>query len=246
MHRPSAMLYPDAPISHHWNDGTHITFRVATLGVRLGRIKLEASSFTGREPGEDRYNFDRPCFDSWSGRLSYNPSQNWSFQASHAYVKSPEFLHPAKNVYRTTASVIPNYKLGEEKFFDAIALWGLNKMKEHTGENAILAEASLRVKRAAFYTRYEWVQKTEEELALNPADFKIDALYAVNITSTGATYDILRGHPINIALGGQFSLDHAGEKLDVLYGKNPIGGEIFLRIYPSLMKTDRMEKMIGM
>jgi hypothetical protein len=90
MHRPSAMYDPDAPISHHWIDATHITFGVATLGFRLGQVKVEASSFTGREPGENRYDLDKPKFDSWSGRLSFNPSKNWALQVSHAYIQSPE------------------------------------------------------------------------------------------------------------------------------------------------------------
>ena len=34
MHRPSAMDDPDAPIGHHWQDSTHITFGVATLGAQ--------------------------------------------------------------------------------------------------------------------------------------------------------------------------------------------------------------------
>src|SRR5262249_53301139 len=32
MHRPSAMDDPDAPIGHHWQDSTHVTFGVATAG----------------------------------------------------------------------------------------------------------------------------------------------------------------------------------------------------------------------
>jgi hypothetical protein len=32
MHRPS-QHDPDAPIGHHWQDSTHITFGVATLGA---------------------------------------------------------------------------------------------------------------------------------------------------------------------------------------------------------------------
>jgi hypothetical protein len=104
MHRASALFNPDAPISHHWIDATHITFGVATLGVRVGNFKLEGSSFTGREPDENRYDLDRPRFDSWSGRLSFNPSKNWALQVSHAYIKSPESLHPDENIHRTTAS----------------------------------------------------------------------------------------------------------------------------------------------
>ena len=39
MHRPSAMDDPDAPIGHHWQDSTHITFGVATLGAAMARCK---------------------------------------------------------------------------------------------------------------------------------------------------------------------------------------------------------------
>ena len=79
VHRPSGFFNPDAPLTHHWVDATHITFGVATLGYRYGNWKIEGSSFTGREPDENRYNFDKPRFDSWSGRLSYNPTTNWAF-----------------------------------------------------------------------------------------------------------------------------------------------------------------------
>ncbi|MBS1532240.1 MAG: hypothetical protein JSU01_18200, partial [Bacteroidetes bacterium] len=58
MHRLSAMNDPDAPLTHHYADATHITFGVATLGFRYSDVKLEGSVFTGREPDEFRYNFD--------------------------------------------------------------------------------------------------------------------------------------------------------------------------------------------
>lgn len=246
MHRPSAMSIADAPISHHWNDGTHITFGVATIGVRLDKFKLEASSFTGREPNENRYNFDKATFDSWSGRLSFNPSRHWALQVSHAYVKSPEEIHPDENVYRTTASVIASYPLGGEAYFDATALWGLNKTKGQDGDNAVLGEATLRIKRAAFYARYEWVQKTGEELDLDPAAYESDAIFPVNEIVTGASYDLLHVQPVNIAIGGQLSYYHTSEQLNALYGKNPMSGEIFLRIYPAIMKMNMKHDMSGM
>src|SRR6185295_6872646 len=101
MHMLSSMYGPDAPLSHHWNDGTHITFGVVTAGVRFGEFKLEGSSFTGREPNENRFDFDKPFFDSYSGRLSYNPNANWTFQISHGYIKSPEATRTFENVNRT-------------------------------------------------------------------------------------------------------------------------------------------------
>src|SRR5947209_11969048 len=114
MHRLSAMDNPDAPISHHWQDSTHITFGVATLGAAWRNVKLEGSIFTGREPGENRYNFDEPRFDSYSGRVSWNPTKDVALQVSHGYLKGPEALEPDAKLHRTTASIIYNHSLGTD------------------------------------------------------------------------------------------------------------------------------------
>ena len=52
MHRLSIMDSPEAPISHHWLDSTHISEGVVTAGVVLGGVKFEASRFRGREPAD--------------------------------------------------------------------------------------------------------------------------------------------------------------------------------------------------
>ena len=185
MHRPSALDNPDAPISHHWVDATHITFGVATIGVRLGDVKLEGSSFTGREPDEFRYGFDKPLFNSWSGRLSYNPSQNWALQVSHGFIKSPEALHPEEDINRTTASAIYSLPLKNNSTLNATAIWGMNKIKGHDGENAFLLEGSWRKNKLAIHSRYEWVQKSTEELALNEIVYGHDAVFPVHAFTAG-------------------------------------------------------------
>ncbi|HEY1055021.1 MAG TPA: hypothetical protein VGE24_07795, partial [Emticicia sp.] len=235
MHRPSALANPDAPLSHHWNDGTHITFGVATIGYRFNKLKIEASSFTGREPDENRYNFDKPRFDSYSGRLSYNPTRNWSFQVSQGWIKSPEFLHADEDVTRTTASAIYAKKFGEEEFLNITALWGVNKQHESKSENAVLIEASLRQQKTAFYTRYEWTQKSVEELDLNEADFNMGSLFPVNAFTLGFNYDLFSLNNVRFAAGSQFTVYHTDNRLKDLYGKTPVSGQVFLRIYPSLM-----------
>lgn len=236
MHRPSAMSGPDAPISHHWSDATHITFGVATIGFRFDQFKIEASSFTGREPNENRYNFDQPKFDSWSTRLNFNPSANWALQVSHGYIKSPEDLHPDENVYRTTASAIYSLPFGDEKTFNATALWGLNKIPGQEGNNSALLEGDLRIKKLALYTRYEFVQKTTEELVLNPVTYGDNTIFPINAITLGLNYDLVKIGPLNLAAGGQLTYYAADSKLNSLYGKNPMGGEVFLRLYPRLMK----------
>src|SRR5437868_2188418 len=117
MHRPSAMDDPDAALGHHWQDSTHVTFGVATAGIawsRFGGMKIEGSVFTGREPDEDRYDFDQPEFDSYSGRISWNPTRNLALQVSYGYIKSQEQLEQYLKRHRTTASVIYNPPLGHD------------------------------------------------------------------------------------------------------------------------------------
>lgn len=235
MHRPAALFNPDAPLSHHWSDATHITFGVATLGVRFGDVKIEASSFTGREPNDMRYDFDKPKFDSWSGRISYNPSKRWALQVSHGFIKSPEELHPGEDVNRTTASaVFSNASLNISGVF------GLNKIKNNKAENSFLLEGSKTIKRATIYSRYEYVQKSVEELALDETIYGHDAVFPVNAFTLGINYDVIQLANTRLSAGTQFSYYHADEKLNNLYGKNPMAFEVYLRIYPSLMKKHKM------
>jgi hypothetical protein len=235
MHRPSAMHNPDAPISHHWIDATHITFGVATLGLRLGEFKLEGSSFTGREPDAKRFGFDKPRFDSYSGRISYNPTENWAWQVSHAFLKSPEELHSGEDVNRTTASLTYSLPLVNNNSFDFIVLWGLNKSKDREGENALMLESSWTRNKWALYGKYEFVQKSSEELTLNDAGFGDEAVFNIHALTLGFNYDLLGIGNTRLAGGSQFTFYKSASQLNSLYGKNPMAFEIFLRFYPALM-----------
>ena len=236
MHRPSALGNPDAPITHHWVDATHITFGVATVGVRLGKFKLEGSSFTGREPDENRYNFDKPRFDSWSGRISYSPSVNWALQLSHGNLNSPEWLHPHENVQKTNASAIYSKQLANEGMLNATVLWGMNKVKNHKAEHAVLLEGEWRRRKMAIHTRYEWVQKAGEELSLDETVFGHDAVFPVHAFTLGFNYDLFHLGKTRLAGGGQWTLYNADDRLNTLYGKNPMAIQVYLRLYPSLMR----------
>jgi hypothetical protein len=93
------------------------TFGTATLGFRYKNVKLEGSVFTGREPDEHRYGFDKARFDSYSVRLSVNPSKEWALQVSNGWLHSPEEAEPVDNVNRFTASAI------HTKMLTMIVLW---------------------------------------------------------------------------------------------------------------------------
>jgi hypothetical protein len=236
MHRPSSLYNPDAPLGHHWTDATHITFGVATVGIRYKNFKLEGSSFTGREPDEDRYNFDKARFDSWSARLSYNPSPEWALQVSRGFVKSPEVLHPDEDVHRTTASVVHAKRWGKNSMLNSAAVWGYNYIDEHHKEHAFLLESAYSWKKNAIYGRYERVEKSAGELDLDEAIYGHDVLFPVNAFTLGLHRDLFAVGKTRVALGTQATLFAADNKLESLYGKNPWSYEVFVRIYPSLMR----------
>jgi Heavy metal binding domain len=232
MHRPSAMDDPDAPISHHWQDSTHVTFGVATAGVQWRNVKVEGSIFTGREPDEDRYDFDRPRFDSYSGRISWNPTPDLALQLSHAYIERPEALEPNVNRHRTTASLIYN-RLGPDSNWATSLVWGQNNDTNEGKTESVLLETDYQRERNTFYGRWEWVEKSGHELVLDRSD--LDEIFSVNTVSIGYVRDLSHGNNIDIGLGGQFTLDFWPRELDRYYGSGPgYGFQVFLRVRPSL------------
>lgn len=232
MHRISSLNNPDSPLGHHWQDATHITFGVATLGVRLKQIKLEASSFTGREPNEDRYSFDKPRFDSRSFRISYAPGKKWTVQVSHALIKSPESLEPEHDVNRTTASAVFSSSKEKEGAFTSTWAWGYNK-EGHHAEHSFLWEGQYQWASVGCYARAEAVQKTGGELAL--IDLEEEELNIQALT-LGTAYTFGTWLNTNVAIGFQLSAYRIPNALNNDYGQKPMSATVYLRIVPGLFK----------
>jgi len=232
MHRLSAMDDPDAPIAHHWQDSTHVTFGVATAGVQWRSIKIEGSVFNGREPDEDRYDFDRPRFDSFSGRVSWNPTQNLALQVSHGYIKSPEAVEPDVKRHRTTASAIYNQPLGHDSNWSNSFVWGQNNDSGETTQSFLL-ETNFQRGRDTVYARWERVEKSGHELVLNPPDES--RVFPVSGYTLGYVRDLSHGNGLDIGLGTQFTINGRPDSLDRYYGDDlGYAFEFFLRIRPSL------------
>ncbi len=239
MHRISAFNNPDAPLGHHWQDATHITFGVATFGVRYKKFKLEGSSFTGREPNENRYNFDTPKFDSYSYRLSFNPTSNISMQVSRAFINSPEELEPEINIWRTTASIAYNIMLGEKSHFTNTFVWGQNETSDHSITPSFLLESNLQLNKWALYGRYEGIKKAAEELELEPL-FDTHKNFMINVITIGTNYTVLNVFMTNAVIGVQATMFSTEAALNSIYGKNPLSVQVYLRINPGMMKMRSM------
>jgi len=243
MHRPSAMDDPDAPLGHHWQDSTHVTFGVATAGLQWRNLKVEGSIFTGREPDENRYDFDRPRFDSYSGRISWNPTRNLALQVSHGYIKSPEALEPDLKRHRTIASLIYNLPLRHDSNWSNTFVWGQNHDTGEGKTQSFLVESDYQRGRNTVYFRWERVGKSGEELVLNPAaDTRI---FPVSAYTVGYIRDLSHGNGLDIGLGTQFTINRRPDTLDRYYGDDlGYAFQFFLRIRPSLHGHDMHQQAV--
>lgn len=237
LHRMSSGNNPDAPIGHHWEDASHITWGVITGGYNFGKFKIEGSIFNGTEPDENRWAFDKLKLDSFSARLSVNPAPNWSFQISHGYLKTPERAEPdLEHVHRTTASVIYNKKFGEERNWASTFVWG-NNYKENKATNAFLFESDLTLGKNAVFGRAEQVQKDGHELVIPHSDPIHDNTFWVGAYSIGYVRDIVKGKGIDVGIGGKATFNTNPASLLPYYGGTKHSGfQLFLRIRPSKMK----------
>jgi len=235
LHRVSGMNIPDAPIGHHWQDSTHITFGVVTAGYSFGKAKFEASAFNGREPDSNRWNFDRPRLDSFSGRFSLNPTKNLALQISHGYIKNPERAEPDVRILRrTTASAIYNKKLGDTRNWASSFVWGQNYANGERS-NSLLAESNYEFQKNAVFGRYEIVKKSGRDLVLSAP--LASGEYWLSVLKLGYIRDIVQDKGLDVGIGGMYSLDHNPRTLAATYGGTTHGGwQLFMRFRPSRMK----------
>jgi len=244
MHRPSALNIPTAPVSHHWQDATHITFGVATLGFRYKNIKVEGSTFTGREPNENRYNFDKPRFDSYSGRISFNPVKSLAFQTSYAYLKSPEGLFQEQDIERYTASLLHNYWFNEKKVISTSLVWGMNRYHDQGAisiGHSVVLESNLQTQWYSYFTRLEFVQKDNHELEISSGDEHRNN--NIGVFAVGASRYISKNNYFWLDLGVMGTAYAFSSELDPYYGKHPYSIQVFLRIVPPRMRMMGMKKM---
>lgn len=243
MHRPSASENPTAPLGHHLQDSTHISFGVATAGFTYRRFKLEGSVFNGREPDDRRYNFEANPWNSRSFRLSFAPSQNWTAQYSYGLLRNPEFFTPG-DTHRQTASVQHSRPLARGNWATTL-VWGRNR-EEHDGEtfrlNSYLLESTVNfLDRNYLYTRLELVDREGDDLLshdeLHGLGFGEDAhpRFRVGAYTFGGARDIWNTERISTAVGGDLTFYTKPDVLDPVYGRSPTSFKIFLRVRPGRM-----------
>jgi hypothetical protein len=233
-HRESASENPLAALGHHLEDSTHIAAGVLTVGLTHRSLRVEASGFHGREPGENRWRVNSGRIDSWSARATMNFRQDWSGQFSVGQLHSPEVLAPGDDVRRMTASVIYNRPLATGNWASML-LWGRNQsLLDGNVGNGYLLESTLKfLGRNAVWGRVENVDRTNELLlgeTSEPPGFS--ERYFARVQAYTAGYDREIGHiqHFAVAIGGQVEWYGVPSSLKPVYGPHPVGGVMFVRV----------------
>jgi hypothetical protein len=237
-HRPSAASDPLAPLGHHWQDATHITFGVLTLGMFSRTWKVEGSLFNGREPDEHRTDIEVRKLDSYAGRIFYNPNENWSYSASAAYLASPEVLHPEESMHRYAASIMNTRLLGARGEWSSSLIYGANAVAGAPLANSALIETDISLDGVdTFFGRAELVQKSAQDLAI--ANQSESRRYDIGALTLGYSREIMRAHGLTLGASILGTLDIVPGALATVYGtRNPKGYAVFLRLRPDRMHTE--------
>ena len=232
-HRISATPNPLAPISHHWLDATHITFGVVTGAIYGSRWKAETSIFNGREPDEQRADFDFAALDSMSGRVWFSPTPQVTLQLSAGHLNEAEPGHDGVgrvDVTRISASATYHRSLRADSIWATTVAWGRNG-EEGEATHALLAETNITLdERDSWFGRFEIGSKAAHDLHIHFSE----EIFTVAKLQAGYARYLPAWRRLKPGLGGSFSLAFVPSGLEELYGGrvNP-GFAVFLTIRPA-------------
>jgi hypothetical protein len=223
-HRASASENPAAVLGHHQQDSTHISNSVITLGFSHGPLQLEASTFHGGEPNENRWNFDGGKPDSFASRLTLSAGNTLAGQFSIGRLNNREPSEPGMDTLRTTASLHHHARFSRGHVASSL-IWGRNN-DMHGSErhifNAYTLESTVNFKDSNWgWTRIENVDRDQ------PLPARVQAW------TLGYERELPMGQlPIRLGLGAQTTFYGLPPQLKAIYGDRPAGLLFFLRIRP--------------
>jgi hypothetical protein len=222
MHRLSILDSPEAPISHHWLDSTHIAFGVVTGGLVVGKVKLDASRFNGREPDQHRWDIETGPLDSTALRVSWNPTSQLSLQASWGHFVSPEQLAPGENQTRWSASAIYTRTLAKGWWSTTLA-WG-RRTSGHRDLDAYVLESAVR---QGSWTLFGRAERTEnDELAA----LHHGPVFAAGKASLGLVRDFRLAPHLAFGPGALVAQNFVPRALRASYGGDARGFMGFVRL----------------
>jgi hypothetical protein len=243
MHRASASGQLMAPLGHHTFDSTHISYGVVAAGLEFGRVIVEASAFNGREPDQDRWDFDFGRLDSEAVRVWFRPNDAWEAQVSTGWLREPEELTPG-DARRTTASL--SWLQQRENDLRAVTFgYGVN---DAHGErrHGVFGEFTIAKGRNEISSRLEF-QQVETEILLTgevpEPEHHAEPPATVAAVTVSAARRLLTWRGFEGAGGAQLSFYGVPDILTSTHGSHPVSFQVFFRLRLPTGAMDRMWNM---
>lgn len=247
MHRVSARNDPAAPLGHHWQDASHVSYGVVTIAMALRSIEIAGSAFNARESDYEHPwpDFRNAKLDSYSGRASWTTSRVmtaawWGFISSHDPFEAASPMHRYGGSVSTS---LPGVGGGA---WSTTAIWGMNlhhhggashavlhgdpNASPHHHSSSLLLETNLDLgARDAVFARAERVMKNGEELGFLGGD--LTALYDVRSLSAGYRHVVSQIERAQVGIGGRATVDFVPQSLEATYGtRTPKGVSLYLSL----------------
>lgn len=224
MHRASGVEIQEAPITHHWMDSTHITYGVGTLGFTWNNWKLDGSIFTGQEPDQHRWNIEKPTFDSYSGRLTFNWRDSMSLQGSYGYLNDPEQIDPIPHSQRIIFSWMHHKKWSSVQL-DTTEAWArkINASPGNTLDSFLIETTAHLFENHIAYLRYQFADEDE----LLETSTEVETVHKITL---GYTYDFFNEYHTRWGIGGLTSFHILPSSYDTTYGEGPVSFMVYLRM----------------
>ncbi|MFT3925718.1 MAG: hypothetical protein QM778_24465 [Myxococcales bacterium] len=235
LYRVSAVSDPLAPLGYSYQDSPRTSAGVITAGLFSRQFKYEVSWFNGRGPDQTWWDIDLNVPDSLATRLTYNPSNKWSIQASYGYFHRPDPHVSDLSVHRLTTSAMYNVRSGPEANWASTLVFGQNVVQGTATSPSALAETNWNIDgHHTLYGRAEYADKFARTLI--PDDPRSRKRFAVGMLSLGYAYYFRPLLSLSPGVGLRTSMVPLDAELEPIYGTRLAFGIVgYVQLRPSAL-----------
>ena len=211
----------------------HKSFGVATVAAFTRALQIEASAFNGAHPDDVRTDLEPIHLDSYSARLTVNPSPRWSAAAWFASLAATSGEHAHGAMDRFGLAVLHTRPGPSGREWSSALIYGATLPEgAQRPLNSVLLESSFELDATnVVFARAEYVRRTAADLSLvGSVSRELD----IGALSLGYARTLLNWRGLSVALGGRGIVNWIPSELEPFYGsRTPVGGMAYLRVRPA-------------
>jgi hypothetical protein len=212
-------------LAEHWLDTANAPYRRLTLGYAWRGLKYESSTISAAEDLQPT-TYEGLKLKSASRRLSFSPSENWTFRIGRGYVSNLDQLRADDQVRRTAIAATYQQLVGDAEWQTTFA-WGRNVRRFRERNTGYLMESIFKVQKAhSFFGRLE--QVGSDDLYRENQSSQLP-LFKVKKATIGYFHDVRFNQEVRFDVGGLISKHLVSSETNP-YGTSPTSFMMFVRL----------------